>query len=466
MYAFALFELLSTFDKTELVRLGKLVRSPFFTHRSEMERIIGHLVHCIYRKKPWPDKLTLFQKAFPGREYDDLLLRATLSDLRGLVEDFLIWQKVSSDKITSRLILAAALRERNLDKPFLQVTAKLETGLQERPEKNADHLRHVLDFQLEVAQFQTRTVRTGDLRLQPIADSIDTLYLAQKLRHACTQISHQAVFKADYDFGLLPDVLDRVESGGYLAEPSVALYYYCYRFLTEPQSLDFFRQFRSGLSENGHYFPFSELKNLYLLALNFCIRKLNERNEPFIREGWGLYREGLEKGFLLENGRLSGFTFNNIVAFGIKLQEFEAVEQFIQAYAERLEPGQQETYSHFNYARLEYTRRHFSSAIMHLQKADFKDLVNSLIAKTLLIKIYYETGEIDLLYSHLDSFRNFIRRSKVSDYHYRNFNNIISLTKKLISIRPGDTKAKLKLQAKILDTSVLSEREWLLEKCS
>jgi hypothetical protein len=199
--------------------------------------------------------------------------------------------------------------------------------------------------------------------------------------------------------------------------------------LTEPNGLEFFRKFRADLVADGHLFPLSELKNLYLLAVNFCIRKLNEGNEPFIREGWDLYRAGLDNGFLLENGRLSGFTFNNVVAFGIKLKVFSEVEQFIDQYADRLDPEQKESYTNFNYARIEYSRRHFGVAMQLLQKADFKDLVNNLIVKTQLLKIYYELEEIDLLEAHLESFRSFIRRSNVSDYHRENFNNIILLTK-------------------------------------
>lgn len=458
------YELLQTFDKNALIRFGKWVRSPFFTHRAELGEMYSLLAQCLYRRRPLPDKTTLFETVFPGRPYDDLLLRATLSDLKEQIEDFLIWQKLHADPVATRLALASALRERNLDRHFHKVLQKLEHTLEHSGEKNADHLRQLLDYQLEIAHFQTRTVRTGDLHLQEISHTLDTLYLAQKLRHACTQISHQAVFKADYDFGLLPNVLQSVETGGYIKLPAVAMYYYCYRFLTESYSLDWFQQFRAGLANDGHYFPVSELKNLYLLALNFCIRKINEGEEPFIREGWDLYREGLDKGFLLENGRLSGFTFNNVIAFGIKLKAFSEVEQFIRQYGDALEPGQRESFIHFNYARLEYSRRQFGAALLHLQKSDFKDLVNNLIAKTQLLKIYYELGEFDLLDSHLDSFRTFIRRSDVSDYHRDNFSNIISFTKKLTMLLPGDAKARAKLLAEIQNTRVLSEKEWLLEK--
>ncbi len=459
-----LYDVLLTFDTAELRRFRKFVRSPFFTHRAEMERMFACLAACRYKDKPLPDKESLFKKSFPDKAYDDLLLRATMSDLRELMEEFLIWQKLRADEVRARLALAAEYRDRNLGKFFLLAMKKVEARLDQAAVANADHLAQLLDFQLEKAHFQTRTVRAAELPLQDISNSLDQLYLAQKLRHACTQLSHQAVYKTRYDLGLLHSILGEVERGGFLSVPAIALYYYCYRFQAEPYSLNFFQQFRTELLKNGRLFPDSELKNLYLLAINFCIRKLNEGHQPFLREGWELYREGLERGFLLEHGRLSGFAFNNVIAFGIKLQAFDEVEAFIEKYAEHLEPAQRAGFVALNRARLEYTRHNYPIVLRLLQSADFKDLVNNLIAKTLLLKIYFEMGEFDLLESHLDTFRSFVRRRGVSDYHRINFTNIISLVRKLASLPPGNAAAKAALRVEIQATEVLTEREWLVEQ--
>ncbi|MBK8427398.1 MAG: hypothetical protein IPL27_16105 [Lewinellaceae bacterium] len=464
MADFVLYEVINTFDKSELRQFGKFVRSPFFTHRSEMERMYAFLAHCRYREKALPDKETLFRKSFPDRPYHDLLLRATMSDLCELMEEYLIWQRLRADEVAAKLALVAEFRERNLSKLFQQTTRKLQQYLEDDSVRNARFHRKMLDYQVEIVQFQTRTVRTGELPLQDISNSIDILYLAEKLRHSCTQISHQAVFKTSYVFGLLPNVLDQVESDNYLQVPAIALYYYCYRFLTEPVSLLYFQKFRTELQQNGHFFPDTELKDLYLLAINYCIRKINEGGEPFIREGWELYREGLEKGFLLENRRLSPFTFNNIVAFGIKLGVYADVEQFIRHYQSFLEPAQQESLVSFNLARLEYKRGNHNTALRLLQTADFKDLVNNMIAKTLLLKIYFELEEFDLLESHLDTFRQFIRRRELSDYHRRNYLNVITFVKKITALPPANRTEKTALRTEIEQAEVLTEREWLLEQ--
>ncbi len=457
-----LFDLVSSLDKAELLRFGKFVRSPFFTHRTDVALLFACLAKSRYREKAFPDKDALFRATFPGRDYDDLALRATMSDLRELLEGFLVWQHFQGDDLRVSMALMAQFRERNLPKLFEKAQRQTRKQLDEASIRNAEFHQKSLDFLFETAQFKTRTTRTSELPLQAISNSLDMLYLAQKLRHACTQLSHQAVYHTRYDLGLLPFFIEEVERGDFLQVPAIALYYYCFRFLTEQYSLLWFQKFRDELLENERLFPATELKSLYLLATNFCIRQLNEGNSPFVAEGWKLYQEGLRRGFLIEHGRISSFTFNNIAAFGIRLDAFEEVEQFIREYQGYLEPAQQKSFVDLNLARLEYKRNNLSKAMQYLQTADFKDLVNNLIAKTLLLKIYYQLGELEILDSHLDSFRLFISRRELSEYHRKNYSNIVAIVKKMLSLSPGDDKGRAALQEKIKTMEVLTEREWLL----
>lgn len=84
--------------------------------------------------------------------------------------------------------------------------------------------------------------------------------------------------------------------------------------------------------------------------------------------------------------------------------------------------------------------------------------------KTLLLKIYFELREFDLLDAHLENFRSFIRRREVSDYHRANYNNIIGMVRKLCALPPGNQAARQSLQQEIKNTEILTEREWLLQQ--
>jgi hypothetical protein len=97
-----------------------------------------------------------------------------------------------------------------------------------------------------------------------------------------------------------------------------------------------------------------------------------------------------------------------------------------------------------------------------LQDADYKDLINNLIAKTLLLKIYYETDALDALDAHLQSMQTFIRRQRIIGYHKTNYMNIIRFTKKLVAILPSNRQERALLIQQISEEQHLTEREWLL----
>lgn len=460
-----LYKLLKKLKSAEIRQLKKYVRSPFVTHRDDLALMFSELTDCLYQQKALPNKDILFAKTFGEQEiFDDQKLRSTMSDLHLLIEEYLKWQATSADEIGSYLALAALYRQRNLTKHFQRTIKKVKKKQENQPLRNPDFYHNFLQFQIENAQFQAANQRAGKLNLQEIGDTMDIHYLSQKLRHVCTQLSHRAVFQADYQFGLLQGWIDMIEESDYLKAPAVALYYYCYRFLTEAYSQIYFRKFREELLQHQQHFPKEELKDLYRAAINFCIRKLNEGSLEFTREGWELFQEGLKTGIFLENNRLSRFTFDNVVGFGLRLKEYQSVERFIKRYEQNLTDDYRKSTVYFNLARLEYDRKNFDVALNYLHTSDPKDLVNQLISKTLLLKIYYESEEFDLLDSHLDSFRLFIRRREVSDYHRKNFQNVILYTRKITGLAPYDKAKKLKLEQSILTEEILTERDWLLEK--
>lgn len=461
-----LYELVNKLQKEEIRQLKKYIRSPFVTHREDLALMFFALADCIYKKKEFPTKEVLFQATFGERAiYDDQQLRSTMSDLHLIIEKYLKNLVAQDNEISSYLSLAAIYRQRNLLKHFQRIIRKVEKMQKQQPLRNTDYYQNFLLFQIENAQYQALiNQRAGKLNLQEIGDTMDIRYMTQKLKHVCTQLSHQAVFQADYQFGLLKGWIDLLEGSDYLKVPAIALYYYCYRFLTDAYSQVYFRKFRQELSQNPHHFPQGELKDLYRAAINFCIRKLNEGSLEFTREGWELFQEGLETGIFLENDRLSRFTFDNVVGIGLRLKEFQAVEKFIKKYKEKLTEEYRHGTVSFNLARLEYARKNFDKALTYLHTSDPKDLVNQLISKTLLLKIYYESDEFNLLESHLDSFRLFIRRREVSDFHRQNFSKIIYYTRKLTALAPYNKAERKKIKKAIEMEKILTEKMWLLEK--
>ena len=121
---------------------------------------------------------------------------------------------------------------------------------------------------------------------------------------------------------------------------------------------------------------------------------------------------------------------------------------------------------HLNSGRLDYARKKYDDALIHLQKSDYRDILDNMVTKILQMKIYYETDEMDLLQSHLKTVEMYIRRNKKISYHYENWRNILRYTQKIVEVNRFDKQAVQKLIDAIKNEGILTEKEWLLSQLS
>jgi hypothetical protein len=237
--------------------------------------------------------------------------------------------------------------------------------------------------------------------------------------------------------------LEYIESKPELLEiPAIRTYYYCYFSLKNASEIAHFEAFRLAILDFHPLFNDNDIRDLYLAAVNYCIKKYNSTSDDaFARQGLELYKKGLSEGFLLENNQLSRFAYRNIVAWALLFEEFEWTEIFIHEYKNRLERTYRDSMFSFCLAKLEYGRKNYAAAMPLLQKAEYRDTLLALSAKTILLKIYYELDEFDALDAHLSSMRTYLSRKRVLGYHKTNYQNIINFTQKITKI--GDNKQKI-----------------------
>ena len=153
-----------------------------------------------------------------------------------------------------------------------------------------------------------------------------------------------------------------------------------------------------------------------------------------------------------------------MVSIALKLEEYNWAEDFIENNAQNLEDNIRANTENFARAKLGYELKDYTSSMRLLVVVDFKHPVYNLLAKTLLLKIYYELDEYDAMDSLLDSMTTYIRRKDIADIRRDNFANIVRYVRQLSRIASGDKKKLAELKARIADTSQLTEKRWLLER--
>ncbi|GJM36604.1 MAG: hypothetical protein DHS20C18_56050 [Saprospiraceae bacterium] len=458
-----LFETITQLNRSDFRQFDRFIRSPYFNRQEVLVRFWEYLSECFLHLKIVPDKPAVYRQLFGEQVYDDQKLRLLTSDLYQLLGDYLAFDAFQKEKTNFQYHRAKGFQERNLTEHFERTMQKCLQLNQKSGLTNDDFYRQNYQLKLELYHFQAKSDPGTDVYLQEITDQIDLSYLLSKLRQACLLLSHQAVYQGSFDLGLLPELLAYIHQRDLLKVPSIAVYYYCYHTLTSDQAEDF-QQFKRLLIQHGTCFPHPELRELYLQAINYCIRQINEEHTHYFHEVIDLYKAGLNTESLLVGGLLSRFTYHNIVVAGLHTEAFNWVEDFIHTYRVNLDKRYRESSFSFNLARLAYGRKRYDEALPLLQKANYRDLLLNLAAKTLLLKIYYELDEQDLLQAHLDALRTFLRRKSVMGYHRENYQNLILFTRKLVSLNFYDKQAITRLKQEIQETDPLTEREWLLEQ--
>ena len=454
--------LITSLTIKELRQLSKFVRSPFFNQRTDIINFFDYLQDCVARGKVIPNKEKAFKKLYPGQPYRPQQIRLVMSQLLKLAEQFLACQEFFEDDIAVRTKVATAFRKRELSKHFLTAIQEVQQKQERQPFRNAEYYTANYQIQQEQYRFTSLGQRNVEQNLQAISDNVDFAFLTTKLRQTCLALSHQSVYKTEYDFGLLQDVLQIVEREDLLSIPSIGLYYYCYHALVDRDKEAYFLKFKSLLFEHEEKFPKGETQGLYLLAINYCIRRLNEGLKNYANEGLSLYKAALQSGALLQVGVLSRFAYRNIIAMGLIVGDYQWVESFLYEYKSALDKSHRETMFNFNLAKLEYTRKNYDVALDLLNKSIYKDLLLNLAVKTMALKIYYEIGEFRLLDSHLQAMKVYIIRKKIIGYHRTNYLNLVRYTQKLVELNFYDKKAIQELKKSIAAEELVSEKNWLL----
>lgn len=450
-----LWEAFSALTSAEVREFGKFVRSPFFNTRNQLIEWFDFLAEC--RAK------SLTPAQAPAHLGTGVEARLSHSSLLALLEAFLIYKENSGDEARDKISLASAYRKRQLPRHFQISLREARQEREHQPWRHADYFEDLNHIEWEQYQYDTAQKRTESLNIQATSDLMDTAFIARKLRLACLAVSHQAVYKTDYYIGLLEAVL--AEAKRRSDTPAVGLYFHCYHFLTDTRETgeSHFHFFREMLGASAGMFPKEELRTLYLLAINFGIKKTNEARTGWLQTTLELYKAALELDLLLENEQISRFAFNNIVAIAVRAGEADWAGQFIHEYRLKLERNWREATASLNLARVAYARKDYAGALQHLQRSDYKDTIHNMVAKIYQLKIYYETDEFDLLNSHLASLKNYIRRHTAIGYHRNNYTRIVHYTEQLMALQFNDSQAVAALREKIEAEPVLTEKEWFLE---
>lgn len=460
------FYLISLFSYKERKAFQSFLASPYFNRRPETSRLFDYFDDCIRLGIEEFDAQKAFAQTFQGLPYDDQKMRHSLHYLKRAVETFLALEEWQDTPILPDISLLRSYKKKEAIHFFeKQMNTTLE-NLERSPFRDIQYHFNKYAFYQEHYEYTNRTKRKGEMFLQEQTDALTIFYISGILRQSCIIQSHQNITASDYNQELVDLVIERVKNGLFREEPSVAIYFHSLQALQNLKDDHAFESLKSLIDLHWTKFRLAEIRDIYVLAINGSIRRINDGNRKFVREGFELYRSGIERKILLENKTITPFTYKNVLMMGMSLKEHQWVENFLYSYKEMLpEPLRENTFT-YNLAIYYFRLPDYDKAMELLQKVDFKDTFNNLDARRMLLIIYYEIGAYDALDSHLDSFRRYLDRQKEVGYHRQLYLGLIKATKKVLRTQLNDASSREKLIGEIENMSAFAEKDWLIRQLS
>jgi hypothetical protein len=460
-----LFSLLKTLNIEEFHWFEKYVKSSFFNHKTDVIKLIESLkkYHPTYLSKNLTEE-KLYQKVYPTEKYENKQLRYLMSDTSKLLEEFLAYIEYENESAYKTSLLLRSLNKRNLDKYFIS-KQKME-GEKIVSQKDAAFYfqQHILNATTHsfVRKVQNRGI---DESLQNMNDNLDRYYLSTKLKYCCEILNRQNILSSTYEISMLDEILLHLNKKPYEHIPAISIYYNILLTLTDSENEIHFFELKKTLTQNHSSFSKNELRDMYAFAQNYCIKRINLGKTIFLEELFQIYQTLLKTEILLTDGILSQWDYKNITAVGLRLNQREWIESFIDNYKVKLMGDEQENAYQYNKAYLAFYNKDYSQVLKRLQQVEFTDIYYQLDSKNLLVKTYYEKEDIDALLSAIHSFSSFIRKHKlISEYQRSAYLNFLILVDKLNKVLIMEKVNWNKLKNEIENTKPLADVTWLIKK--
>ncbi len=418
----------------------------------------GSLKHVKYMQK-------ILEKSPKSRSSQNIPVedRLIMSDLCRMIEKYIVINQALSSTEYKEKSLLSHYRSSEDDKLFSEhfVRASKLCGSEM---KNANYYQFVSDIQYERWQFDQLKNRFSNAEAEVIITHSEVAFISKKLMEIVSLVHQSALISKKINTDFIDFLEPYIIQKKYLEIPCISLYYHAIKMIYAPDEQIWFEQFRKDLEENAAFFPAEELKTLYFQAINYCIRKHNLGDKAFSQQLLDYYITALNRKYLLTNGYLSKNTYRNINTIAIRMGRYEDAARISTDNVQYLRKEEKDGAFNFNMANIFYAKQQYQDALDALRYVDSDDHLSNLFAKTLMLKIYFETKQDRLLDSHLDAMQVYLTRKKIIGYHKTNYSNIVRYTRKLMRLNPYDKSAKNKLAVSIRNEKLLPDRDWLLKQ--
>ncbi|MEM0997769.1 MAG: hypothetical protein AAGN35_11835 [Bacteroidota bacterium] len=460
-----LYTQLATLSRKDLRRFGEFVASPYYTRHEETQTFFAtlrkhHPAFAISDEK-------LFAQAFPRRPYDNSRLRVLRTYVLELLHRFWVVEELELDAKMKLRMKIRGLGRQGLAEEQRKEIVKAKAPLDDKPLGSMPGAYHAYNLAESLVDSNMRMEkRSAAADVQAMLRRLDEFALGNRLKVLCAVWNQRANYSFERgDLGL-EETLNLVERLHLDQQPLIGLYFHLLQLLNDGDHEVHFPALRKLLRSNQGLVESDELVNIFGFLINYCLHANNQGRREFLRVAFETYQEMIALDLLFGQGTFSANSYKNILALGARLKEFTWTRGFLEENYLRLPERWRDGVFHYGHAYLDFAEGKYRDAKRHLLEVEFYDQLYRSSHQALLLRIYYETDEVEPFFALVETFRRYLNRNNdLSAVMITALQNQVTLTKRIFEFKIGEREATVDgLRAEIASMKPMVDAGWLLEK--
>lgn len=445
------------------------VHSPFFNQNKNLQTLIGQLEQHLKAKKQL-DKREIYHLCFAPDPYNELKYNNLISDLLYLLYDFLAQSRYNQDKVLQKQLLIRSLLDQEWLEPCVMQLERFAQLQETQSWQDSTHWYAATQLQdLQDQHLMSQEKRAYTPHLQARSNALDRYYHLEKIKIACDMASRSTAVKADYQCLFIDDIIQWYESQPEELErfPAFQVYWAAYKMFRYKDDHAYL-QLKNLLTSQLKVIPQQELRLLYTYVLNFAVLRINTGETRYYQEILYLYKLLLQESIIFKNGTLTQWTFTNIITAGIRTQDYEWTERFIEEYQHYLAADLRQNVYTYNLVNLYFEKQDYAAALRMLHNVEFTDAFYHLSAKLIQLKSYFLLAEHEALLALIQATRRFLQRNRqLSDYQKKSSLNFLHVLQRISQLRHAKVGIrntmlhKKQLEHDLINLQPLANKQWL-----
>jgi len=474
-----LIKILKTFSPEEIKSFEKFITSPFFNSVKNYVQFFNEL------KKFYPhfdDNMlkieNIYKKLYRGKPFNKQVMWNLTSGFEKMVQEFLIQLSLNKSDRDKFLLILQELEKRDLDKHYLK-EMEVIGKLLNKTEIDVTQFYYLWRFEESKITYWHKVKGLQNAFAGNLFKASELLmldFLSKFFRQMANLNFYKSTYNIEEQNSIFPEFIKYInfekiteQCRKSKSEYSGMIEFYCNIILCviESRKEENFFNVRKFFLANQQLFEIREKRNILSVLTNYCLDKARHGKINYREILFELNVFGLKQGIATyENGRINKTLYTQIVINGLTLNKTEWVIKFIKAYTPRLVKEHQKSMKALAEGFVDYKLKNYDKVMSSLNKVDFIDYRDKVHVKNLTARTYYELGEFNLLLSHIDSSKHFLKNNEnLSPFNKEFYGNFYSYLLSLVLIREKNNKDSLKsITDKMINEKILCHKNWLIQK--